>query len=62
MTVYATLLGGATRDGRNADLAALLTWGLSRYRTVHVITPARVYATAKAPYGKHALALVRRGR
>ena len=58
MTVYATLLGGATRDGRNADLAALLTWGLTRYRTVHVITPARVYATAKAPFGKHALALV----
>ena len=37
VTVYATLLGGATRDGRNADLAALLTWGLTRYRTVHVI-------------------------
>jgi D-alanyl-D-alanine carboxypeptidase (penicillin-binding protein 5/6) len=58
VTVYATLLGGATRDGRNADLAALLTWGLTRYRTVHVITPTRVYATAKAPFGKHALALV----
>jgi serine-type D-Ala-D-Ala carboxypeptidase (penicillin-binding protein 5/6) len=58
VTVYATLLGGATRDGRNADLAALLTWGLTRYRTVHVITPARVYATVKAPFGKHALALV----
>ena len=31
---------------RNADLAALLTWGLTRYRTVHAITPGRVYATA----------------
>ncbi len=58
VVVYATLLGGATRDGRNADLAALLTWGLSRYRTVNVISPDRVYATATAPYGRRALFLV----
>ena len=58
VTIYATLLGGPTRDGRNADLAALLTWGLTRYRTVHVISPSAVYATAQAPYGRRALALV----
>jgi serine-type D-Ala-D-Ala carboxypeptidase (penicillin-binding protein 5/6) len=58
VTVYATLLGGATREGRNGDLAALLAWGLSRYRTVDLVTPRRVYATATAPYGRHALALV----
>jgi D-alanyl-D-alanine carboxypeptidase (penicillin-binding protein 5/6) len=58
VSVYATLLGSPARDVRNADLAALLTWGLTRYRTVHAIAPGRVYATARAPYGRHALALV----
>ncbi len=58
VTVYATLLGSPARDTRNADLSALLTWGLSRYRTVHAIAPGRVYATAKAPYGRATLSLV----
>jgi serine-type D-Ala-D-Ala carboxypeptidase (penicillin-binding protein 5/6) len=61
VTIYATLLGGATREGRNADLASLLVWGLSRYRTVDVVTRQRVYATATAPYGRRALALVAAG-
>ena len=56
-TVYATLLGGATRSGRNADLAALLAWGLSRYRQLPVISRTRVYATADVPYGRPALTL-----
>jgi serine-type D-Ala-D-Ala carboxypeptidase (penicillin-binding protein 5/6) len=58
VTIYATLLGGATREGRNADLAALLTWGLTRYRTVRLIAPRRVYATARLPYGRAPLSLV----
>lgn len=58
VTVYATLLGSPARDVRNADLESLLTWGLSRYRTVDAISAGRVYATARAPYGRHALALV----
>jgi D-alanyl-D-alanine carboxypeptidase len=58
VTIYATLLGSPARDTRNADLAALLTWGLTRYRTVHVIAPGRTYATAEAPYGRRPLALV----
>jgi D-alanyl-D-alanine carboxypeptidase len=62
VTIYATLLGGQTRDGRNVDLAALLTWGISRYRTVHVISSARVYATATAPYGRRQLLLVPSGQ
>lgn len=61
VTIYATLLGGQTRDGRNADLAALLTWGITRYRTVHVISSERVYATATAPYGRRQLLLVPSG-
>jgi D-alanyl-D-alanine carboxypeptidase (penicillin-binding protein 5/6) len=62
VTIYATLLGGQTRDGRNADLAALLTWGITRYRTVHVISSERVYATATAPYGRRRLLLVPGGQ
>jgi D-alanyl-D-alanine carboxypeptidase (penicillin-binding protein 5/6) len=58
VTIYATLLGGTTREGRNSDLAALLAWGLARYRTVDLIGRQRVYATAKAPYGRKELALV----
>ena len=58
VTIYATLLGGATREGRNGDLAALLAWGLARYRTVDLVERQRVYTTAKAPYGRRALALV----
>ena len=58
VTVYATILGSPARDTRNGDLAALLTWGLSRYRTVQPIRPGRIYAVARAPYGRRALALV----
>jgi D-alanyl-D-alanine carboxypeptidase (penicillin-binding protein 5/6) len=58
VTVYATLLGSPTRGRRNADLARLLSYGLSRYRTVAVIQRSRVYAWARAPYGRKALALV----
>src|SRR6185436_12324903 len=58
VTIYATLLGGATREGRDGDLAALLAWGLARYRTVDLVKRQRVYATTKAPYGRKALALV----
>jgi D-alanyl-D-alanine carboxypeptidase (penicillin-binding protein 5/6) len=61
VTIYATLLGSPARETRNDDLAALLTWGLTRYRTVDTITTGRVYATARAPYGRHDLALVAAG-
>jgi hypothetical protein len=58
VTIYATLLGGPSRERRNEDLAALLAWGLARYRVVPVIDGARVYALAATPYGKGALSLV----
>jgi serine-type D-Ala-D-Ala carboxypeptidase (penicillin-binding protein 5/6) len=58
VTVYATILGSPGRELRNADLAELLTWGLTRYRTVYPIMRGRVYATARAPYGRKPLALV----
>jgi serine-type D-Ala-D-Ala carboxypeptidase (penicillin-binding protein 5/6) len=58
VTIYATLLGGATREGRNADLAGLLTWGLTRYRTVWAIDGGRTYGTVRTAYGKPAVRLV----
>ena len=58
VTIYATILGGETREGRNGDLAALLTWGLSRYRTVWAIDGDRVYGTARTAYGKPPVRLV----
>jgi D-alanyl-D-alanine carboxypeptidase (penicillin-binding protein 5/6) len=50
--LYATILGSPTRSQRNTDLAALLRWGLSRYATVPVVDPARVYARAPIGFGK----------
>jgi len=58
VTIYATLLGGETRDGRNADLTQLLLWGLSRYRTVWAIDGTRTYGTVPTAYGKPAVRVV----
>ena len=58
VTIYATLLGGATREGRNADLAGLLTWALTRYRTVWAIDGDRTYGTVRTAYGKPAVRVV----
>jgi D-alanyl-D-alanine carboxypeptidase (penicillin-binding protein 5/6) len=52
VTIYATLLGGETRAGRNSDLAALLTWGLTRYRTAWAIDGARTYGSVRTAYGR----------
>ncbi len=58
VTIYATLLGEPTRSVRNSDLAQLLAWGLGQYRVDAVVSTARVYATARVPWGKRPLALV----
>jgi D-alanyl-D-alanine carboxypeptidase (penicillin-binding protein 5/6) len=58
VTVYATILGSPTRAQRNADLAALLRWGLSRFRATTVISRTRVYATADAPFDRGPVRLV----
>ena len=58
VTIYATLLGGRTREGRNADLTALLRWGLSRYRVSWTIAERTVYATAATAYDRPRVRLV----
>ena len=58
VVVYATLLGSPDRATRNADLAALLRWALSRYKRVAVIQADRVYARVDLGYGKGKLGLV----
>ena len=61
-TVYATILGSPSRAQRNADLAALLRWGLSRYRVESVISEGRTYALAQTGYGRAPLHLVAAAR
>lgn len=58
VTIYATLLGGASRAGRNADLAELLAWGLSRYLTAWAIDGSRTYGTVRTAYGEAPVRLV----
>lgn len=58
VTVYATLLGSRTREGRNADLSELLSWGLSRYRTVWAIDGERGYGSVRTAYGRARVRLV----
>ena len=58
LTLYVTVLGSPTRSQRNADLAALLRWGLSRYRPAWIVRPGRVYLRAAVGYGRAAVPLV----
>ena len=58
ITLYAVLLGGQSRSGRNADLVEMLDWGFDQYRTVRAVDAGRTYAQALVPYGDERLALV----
>jgi serine-type D-Ala-D-Ala carboxypeptidase (penicillin-binding protein 5/6) len=59
-TLYATVLGSPTRAQRNRDLAALLAWGRSRYRTAALVRAPHVYARVALGYGRKPLVLVAR--
>ena len=61
ITIYATLLGSPDRERRNADLAKLLDWGFSRYRSAAVVRKGGEYAHARLGYGRKPLALVAAG-
>jgi D-alanyl-D-alanine carboxypeptidase (penicillin-binding protein 5/6) len=58
VTLYTTVLGSPNRSQRNADLSSLLQWGISRYRSVWVVQPGRVYVRADVGYGKDSVAIV----
>jgi D-alanyl-D-alanine carboxypeptidase (penicillin-binding protein 5/6) len=58
VTIYATLLGEPTQSARDADLSALLAWGLARYRVVPAIGAERIYAKAVTGYGRKPVTLV----
>lgn len=58
VTVYATILGSPDRSTRNGDLSELMTWGLSRFRVVPVITAGREYAQAQTAYDHGSVGLV----
>jgi D-alanyl-D-alanine carboxypeptidase (penicillin-binding protein 5/6) len=58
LTIYATLLGEPTQAARDADLSALLAWGLARYRVVPAINAERIYAKVRMGYGRKPIALV----
>jgi D-alanyl-D-alanine carboxypeptidase (penicillin-binding protein 5/6) len=58
VTLYTTVLGSPTRSQRNADLAGLLRWAVSRYRQAWVVQPQRVYLKAAVGYGKAAVPVV----
>jgi len=59
-TIYATILGSPSRTRRNADLQALIAFGLNQYRRVDAISASRGYATVQLPYGRSPLRLVAR--
>jgi D-alanyl-D-alanine carboxypeptidase (penicillin-binding protein 5/6) len=58
VTLYATILGEPTRDQRNADLAALLAYGLAQYTVVEAVRTGRTYATVRLPFGRKPVELV----
>jgi D-alanyl-D-alanine carboxypeptidase (penicillin-binding protein 5/6) len=60
VTLYVTVLGSPTRSQRNTDLAALLRWGVSRYRQVWLVQSGHVYLRAAVGYGKDGVAIVAR--
>jgi serine-type D-Ala-D-Ala carboxypeptidase (penicillin-binding protein 5/6) len=55
--ITGALLGAATEQQRNAELTALLTWGLGQYRRV-VVTGGHVYGRAEVGYGLDPVPLV----
>jgi serine-type D-Ala-D-Ala carboxypeptidase (penicillin-binding protein 5/6) len=57
-TIYATILGSPTEEQRDADLAALLRWGLSQYRPATIISAGGTYAQAATGFGRGPVALV----
>jgi D-alanyl-D-alanine carboxypeptidase len=58
VVVYAAVLGSPTREQRNADLEALLRYGLASYRPVAAISATRTYGLVGTAYGRPDVRLV----
>ena len=56
--ITASVLGSPSEAQRNADLGALLTWGLAQYRPVKAVDGRRVYGLAETGYGRPPVKLV----
>lgn len=56
--ITAAVLGSPGEDERDADLEALLRWGLAQYRGVRAVDRARTYALAATGYGLPPLRVV----
>jgi D-alanyl-D-alanine carboxypeptidase (penicillin-binding protein 5/6) len=59
--IYVTILGSPTRARRNQDIAALLDYALSRYRSVEVVTAMDPLAEVKTSYGGAAVPVAAAG-
>ncbi|MGL6278006.1 MAG: D-alanyl-D-alanine carboxypeptidase family protein [Gaiella sp.] len=60
VTIGATVLGAPSEAARDADLAALLRFGLASYRPSAVVDPTRRYAAVAVGWGLAPIALVAR--
>jgi D-alanyl-D-alanine carboxypeptidase len=58
VTVYGTVLGGASRTARNEALRDLLSYGLGQYHRVAAIDASRTYAEAETGYDQPVVRLV----
>jgi D-alanyl-D-alanine carboxypeptidase (penicillin-binding protein 5/6) len=58
VTIYATVLGSPSEEQRNADLAALLSWGLARYKRATLVGAGAAYAQAATGFGRGSVDLV----
>jgi serine-type D-Ala-D-Ala carboxypeptidase (penicillin-binding protein 5/6) len=58
VTIYATILGAPSEATRDADLASLLSWGLSQYRAATLISKKIVYGHVATGYGRDTVNLV----
>jgi serine-type D-Ala-D-Ala carboxypeptidase (penicillin-binding protein 5/6) len=57
-TVFGTVLGGSTRESRNAALRSLLRYGIASYRRIAAVDASRTYATVETGYGRPDVRLV----
>jgi serine-type D-Ala-D-Ala carboxypeptidase (penicillin-binding protein 5/6) len=58
VTVYASVLGVATRSQRNDELETLLRWALREYRRVAAVATGRTYARVRTGYDRPDVRLV----